>query len=145
MNFVVEGLTLNFISGSRYLGTYLDPQKELEAWVKPQVESWAHGVKVLDEISQRHLQSAYDGSGISLQLEWQYLQRTVPGVGTLMDPIKEALRDKFFPDLFGGEEINADFRKILGHSVKHGGLGIPHPGCQRRVHTIPPRWLVGNC
>ena len=31
------------------------------------------------------------------------------------------------PALFGGDEINADFRKILGHSVKHGGLGIPDP------------------
>ena len=41
--------------------------------------------------------------------------------------IEEALREKFFPALFGGEEINADFRKILGHSVKHGGLGIPDP------------------
>ena len=56
-----------------------------------------------------------------LQLEWHYLQRTVPGVGTLMCPIEEALREKIFPTLFGGEEINADFRKILGHSVKHGG------------------------
>ena len=64
---------------------------------------------------------------MSLQLEWQYLQRTVPGVGTLMGPIEEALRDKFFPALFGGEEINANFRKILGHCVKHGSLGIPDP------------------
>ena len=43
-----------------------------------------------------------------------------------MVPIEEALREKFFPTLFGGEEINADFWKILGHSVKHGGLGIPY-------------------
>ena len=42
-------------------------------------------------------------------------------------PIKEALREKFFPTLFGGEEINANFRKILGHSVKNGSLGIPEP------------------
>ena len=40
--FAAEGLTLNFISGSRYLGAYLAPQAELEAWVKPQVEAWAH-------------------------------------------------------------------------------------------------------
>ena len=44
-----------------------------------------------------------------------------------MGPIEEALREKFFPLLFGGEEITANFRKILGHSVKHGGLGIPDP------------------
>ena len=44
-----------------------------------------------------------------------------------MGPIEEALREKFFPSLFGGEEITANFRKILGHSVKHGGLGISDP------------------
>ena len=42
--FAVEGLTLNFVSDSRYLGTYLGPQAELEAWLKPQVEAWAHRV-----------------------------------------------------------------------------------------------------
>ena len=62
-----------------------------------------------------------------LQSEWQYLQKTVPGVGTLMGPVEEARREKIPPLLFGGEEIDADFRKILGHGVKHGGLGIPDP------------------
>ena len=50
-----------------------------------------------------------------------------PGVGTIIGPIEEALRENFFPWLFGGEEITADFRKTLGHSVKHGSLGIPDP------------------
>ena len=115
------------VSGHRYLGEYLGPQAELEAWVKPQVEAWAHKVKVLARIAIRHPQWAYKGVGMSLQSEWQYLQRTVPEVGTQMGPIEEALREKFFPSLFGGEEIDADFRKILGHGVKHGGPGIPDP------------------
>ena len=50
-----------------------------------------------------------------------------------MGHIEEALRDKFFPTLFGGEEINSDFRKILGHSVKHGGLGIPDPRLSEEI------------
>ena len=95
--------------------------------MKPQVEAWAHGVRVLGKIVQQHPQLAYDGLGMSLQLHWQYLERTVPRVGTLMGLIEEALREKFFPTLFGGEEINTDFWRILGHSVKHGGLGIPDP------------------
>ena len=44
-----------------------------------------------------------------------------------MGPIEEAIREKYFPSLFGGEEIDTDFRKILGHGVKHDGLGIPDP------------------
>ena len=44
-----------------------------------------------------------------------------------MGPIEEALREKILPSLFGGEDIDADFQKILGHSVNHGGLGITDP------------------
>ena len=43
----------------------------------------------------------------------------------MLGPIEKALRNKSFPMLFGGEEINTDFRQILGHTVNHGGLGIP--------------------
>ena len=95
--------------------------------MKPQVEAWAHGVIFLVKIAQWHPQLAYAGLGMLLQLEWQYLQSTVPRVGTLIGPIEESIREKFFPALFGGEEINANFRQILGHSVHHGGLGIPDP------------------
>ena len=45
----------------------------------------------------------------------------------MMGPIEEVLKETFFPTLFGGEEVDADFRKILGHSVKKGGLCIPAP------------------
>ena len=105
-----EGLELNFVSGRRYLGAYLGLQEELVAWVKPQVEAWAHGVRVFGKIARRHPQSAYARLGMSLQLEWLYLQRNVHGVGNLMDPIEKALREKFFPAIFGEEEINADFK-----------------------------------
>ena len=52
--FAVEGLTINFVSGSRYLGAYIGPQAELEVWMKPKVEAWARRVKVLSKIARRH-------------------------------------------------------------------------------------------
>ena len=52
-----------------------------------------------------------------------------------MGPIEEALREEFFPPLFGGEEINANFQQIIGHSVKHCGLGIPDPGFHQRAYN----------
>ena len=64
----VEGMVLNFVSDSRYLGAYLGPQEDLEAWVKPQVEAWAQGVIFSGKIYRRHPQSAYAGLGILLQL-----------------------------------------------------------------------------
>ena len=50
-DFAKEGLCLNFVSGSRYLGAYLGPQAELEAWIKPQVEAWAHEVRSFAKIN----------------------------------------------------------------------------------------------
>ena len=44
-----------------------------------------------------------------------------------MGPIEDILTAKLFPALFGGEEINTNFWLVLGHSVNHGGLGIPDP------------------
>ena len=44
-----------------------------------------------------------------------------------MGSIEDYLRVSLFPELFGGEEVKSDLIKILGHSVKHGVLGIPDP------------------
>ena len=110
--FVAEGIVINSVTSSRYFGVYLGPQEELEEWLKPQVEAWAHGVIVLVKIAQQHPQMAYAGLGVLFQLEWYYLHITVLGVGTLMGPIEEALREKFFPALFwGGKRSTPTFGK----------------------------------
>ena len=59
-------------------------------------------VIVLGKISNWHPHSDYSGLGVSLQLEWQYLQRTVTGVCTLMSTIEEALRDLLPRAIWGG-------------------------------------------
>ena len=41
--FAKEGLCLNFISGIRYLGAYIGPQAELEAWVNPKCRQGPRG------------------------------------------------------------------------------------------------------
>eukprot|EP00957_Ditylum_brightwellii_P093120 7089446-Ditylum_brightwellii.AAC.1 len=63
---------------------------------------------------------------MSLQSKWQYLQRTVPGVGKHMGEIEQALSMEFLPALFGGP-VDANLREVLMHSVKRGGLGIMDP------------------
>ena len=95
--------------------------------MKPQVEALDDGVVVLGKIAKKHTQSAYDALGMLLQLEQKCLQKHLSGVGALIGHIEEALREKFFPALFRGEEVDADFQKILGHSVKRGSLIILEP------------------
>ena len=61
---------LNFFSGSRYLQAYIGPQEELDVWVKPQVEAWAHEVRFLGKISRGQTQLAYAYWGMPIQLKW---------------------------------------------------------------------------
>eukprot|EP00957_Ditylum_brightwellii_P085541 6506537-Ditylum_brightwellii.AAC.1 len=69
--------------------------------ILPQVAKWKEEVKVLTSFARTHPQRAYASLPISMQAEWQYLQRVVPVVGLHM--------------------------KLFGHSVKQAGLGIPGP------------------
>ena len=61
-----------------------------------------------------------------------------------MGPIEMALRETFSPVIFGGNEVDDEFFKILGHGVKCVGLYIPYLGRQRRVHLTPPRQYMGS-
>ena len=44
-----------------------------------------------------------------------------------MGPIYDALKEAFFPELFGGEEVRAKFIEIPVHILKRRGLSIPDP------------------
>ena len=76
--FKQAGLNINYVDGIRYLGSYLGPKEELEAWVQPKVEAWSHGVRTLAKTSKRYTQSVYAGLGMSLQIERQYLKKECP-------------------------------------------------------------------
>ena len=53
-----------------------------------QVDNWARRVRVLVKFSVQHPQKDYFELGMSLQLNWKYLERTVPRVGALMETIE---------------------------------------------------------
>ena len=52
---------------------------------------------------------------------------TVLEVGDLMDPIERPLKEIFFPALVWEYKVNDHMQSLQGHSIKLGGLGIPHP------------------
>ena len=70
----------------------MGPREELEEWVRPKVEAWDHRVHTIAKIAKQYPQSAYGVLGMSLHINWQYLQSTVPGVGSLMVHIEDSLR-----------------------------------------------------
>ena len=64
--FYRAGLNLKCVDAGHYLGGYLGSREDLEEWVWPKVEAWAHGVRTLVKMTKRYPQSEYSGLGVSL-------------------------------------------------------------------------------
>ena len=75
--------------------------------------------------SKKISQTAYVAMKNSLQMEWQYLHRTVSDAGTFFDGVEEALASAFLPTLFGiDEDVTRKYRKLAELPFRHGGLSL---------------------
>ncbi len=93
------------------------------------VEKWVAVVQTLSIVAEWYPQTAYAGFTFCLQNEWQYVQRVVAGTALFFLPLKAAIHMSFLPDLLSipSTEIDGEYRQLLTHSVKLGGLAIRNP------------------
>ncbi|KAL7523483.1 hypothetical protein ACHAXR_000201, partial [Thalassiosira sp. AJA248-18] len=135
--FDAKNLPVNYCRGHRYVGGFFGSNAMRDRWVAPMVEKWVAGIKALSKVAGRYPQSAYVGFTQSLQSEWHYLCRCVPGVEEHLQPVEDAIQHHLIPALLlvKPEEVKEDFRRLLTHSVKQGGLNIRDPAASAaRLH-----------
>jgi hypothetical protein len=117
-----------FREGSRCAGGFIASEAAQAEWIEPQIQKWVGGIVLLARVARRFPQMAYAGLVKSLQTEWTYLQRIVPGSDALFGPIEEAIAGIFLPALLGESEAGVQtLRRQLALSVRTAGLGIPDP------------------
>jgi hypothetical protein len=64
----------------------------------------------------------------SLQAEWQYISRVVPGAERFLGPIEKTICEKFIPALLQvSDPVDDKFRLLLSQGVKQGGLALRNP------------------
>ena len=81
----------------------METREDIEECMCTKVEAWYHRFCTLSKMANQYPQLTYVGLGMFIQLEWQYLQMTVPGVDTVMGPIEDSLIEDLFTESFGGE------------------------------------------
>ncbi len=86
-------------------------------------------MKTLSVVAKRYPQTAYAGFTFRLQNEWQYVQRVVTDTGLFFQPLEREIQMSFLPALLGmpPTEINGEYRQLLTHGIKQGGLAICNP------------------
>jgi hypothetical protein len=126
--FEAAGIHVNFCRGKRYVGGFVGSEAMLERWLDPKVKKWVAGVEILARIASRFPQAAYAGFTSSLQAEWQYICRVVPGAEHYLGPIETAICEKFIPALLQvSDPVDDNLRQLLSQGVKFGGLALRNP------------------
>jgi hypothetical protein len=89
--------------------------------------SWTAAVSKLAKVAVHYLQTANAGLQKSLQQEWQFLQRVVPGIGDKFSGVEQAILDDFLPALFDDKICETNkCHALAGLPVKHAGLALPN-------------------
>ena len=134
--FASFGLDINYSRGQRYLGGFIviGSAKKKEEWLVGMVDKWAAAVVTLSTVAERYPQTAFAGFTFCMQNEWQYVQQVVADTALFFSPLEEVIRTHFLPALLGvpSVEIDGEYRQLLTHSIKLGGLAIHNP-----VDTAP--------
>jgi hypothetical protein len=122
----LEAFNFKYHDGHRYVGGFLGTDEALSQWLAPKIQQWVKGVESLAKVARRYPQTAYAGLAMSLQQEWQYLQRVIPDCGEAFEPIEEAIRMVFLPALLQATAAETQ-RELTTLSVRQAGLGLPDP------------------
>jgi hypothetical protein len=127
---VFEGTGVQFTSeGMRHLGAAIGSKKYKESYLQKKIDEWISNVERLAKIAVTEPQVAFSAFIQRMQSRWVFVLRTVNDVSELMQPLEDAIRQKFLPALLGREVNNLE-RELFSLPAKHGGLGIANPCVQ---------------
>lgn len=113
-----------FQTGSCFLGAFIGDKSLKNDWAFEKNDLWSNALVELSKVAIQFPQAAYVGIQKSLQDEWQFVQRTTPGLSNQFPPLEDVIESSFFPSLFDGMVCS---RLLSQLPVKWGGLAIPIP------------------
>ena len=99
---IFHGTGVNItVSGKRHIGAAVGTHEFVTEYVSHQVTGWVEQINRLSDIAKSQPQSAYAAFRRSLSGRWTYFSRVAPGIAELLQPVEEAIRQRFIPSLTG--------------------------------------------
>ena len=113
-------------AGARHLGAAIGMESYRAEYVSGKVSEWAAALENLVDIARKNPHIAYSNFIRSFKCKWGYLQRTIPDIGPLFQPIEDIIRHKFIP-LVVGKHVSDLERRVLALPIRMGGMAIEDP------------------
>ena len=114
------------IEGERHMGAVIGSKTFKEIYVSQKISKWIEDVEELAKVAKDEPQAAYSCFTKAICHRWTHVQRTIPDIDHLFEPLEQAIKDKLIPALVG-RKISEVERRIFALPVRLGGLGISDP------------------
>ena len=125
MLFGKSGMTIE-CGGQRHLGAVIGSDSFRASYVTDKVMKWVQDIKELSKIAVDEPQAALSAYNKAICHRWTYVQRTIPDIKELFQPLEDCIRDSFIPAVIG-RNISDLERRIVALPVRYGGLGVANP------------------
>jgi len=119
-------LGVRVVTGNRFLGGFIGDLSDQNSYVTSKIQKWVGNIKVLSDVAVTQPQLAYAAFTKSLQHEWAFLMRVVPGCEPLFLELEHTILHQFLPTIFGVEISTAEC-DLFALSLHFGGLRVGNP------------------
>ena len=137
-----SGVTIT-TEGERHMGAVIGSEKYKEQYVANKIDKWIKDIEILAEIAEDEPQAAYASFTKAISHRWTYVQRTIPGIAYLFEPLERAIREKLITAIVG-RKISDTERKIFSLPVRLGGMGIYDPSKMAENEFIASTLITTN-
>ncbi|CAM9843815.1 unnamed protein product, partial [Heterosigma akashiwo] len=121
------------VSSGKHLGRCVGDEGEmLDDCVKKKVARWVKCVEFLAEAARKHPHEAYTSFTKSLQSEWRFLQRLIPGSSPCFKELDDVIARVFIPALVGRRVSDLE-KRLFALPTRFAGLGIGVPSKQAQT------------
>ena len=122
------GTNVNITTEGRpHLGAPLGSTDYCAQFVRQKVSNWCTELRTLSSFAVTQPHAAYAAATHGLAGKWNYLARTVPSIGDLLQPLEDNIRTKLIPALTGRSPPNDCERELFALPARLGGLGLVNP------------------
>ncbi|CAM9602646.1 unnamed protein product, partial [Heterosigma akashiwo] len=124
-------LQIPVVSSGKHLGGCAGDEGEMLDFVK-KVARWVKCVEFLAEAARKYPHEAYTSFTKSLQCEWRFLQRLIPGSSPCFKELDDVIARVFIPALVGRRVSNLQ-KRLFALPIRFAGLGIGVPSKQAQT------------
>ena len=119
--------------GKRHLGVAVGSVDIRDEFVSGKVQEWCKEIVLLSEVALSQPHAAFAAYVNGQASKWSYISRTIPGIGHLLQPLEQVIREKFIPAVTGCPSCFEVESSLLALPARLGGLGLTIPSADAKL------------